>query len=83
MPAAAVTPRNPRKEPSLKREAREANLKNAFLPAGKISFPVLLVDDVLTTGTTARRCAEALRAGGADSVTVLTITRATHLKGYP
>ena len=68
---------------SLKREAREANLKNAFLPAGKISFPVLLVDDVLTTGTTARRCAEALRAGGADSVTVLTITRATHLKGYP
>lgn len=65
---------------SLNRSARESNLKNAFLPAEKIDFPVLLVDDVLTTGTTARRCAEALRAGGADSVSVLTFTRATYQK---
>ena len=65
---------------SLNRNARESNLKNAFLPAGKIDSPVLLVDDVLTTGTTARRCAEVLRKGGADSVTVLTFTRATRQK---
>lgn len=61
---------------SLNRTARQENLKNAFLPLEKISFPVLLVDDVLTTGTTARRCAEALRSGGAERITVLTYTRA-------
>lgn len=61
---------------SLNRVERERNLEKAFYPEGKIRFPVLLVDDVLTTGTTARRCAEALRAGGAEKVTVLAYTRA-------
>ena len=65
---------------SLNRAAREENLKNAFEPREKITFPVLLVDDVLTTGTTARRCAEALRKGGAEKVSVLTFTRATRMK---
>lgn len=65
---------------SLRREARQENLKNAFRPAEEISFPVLLVDDVLTTGTTARRCADALREGGAGQVTVLTFTRAVRFK---
>ena len=65
-----------RPQATLGRADREANLSRAFAPAGKISFPVLLVDDVLTTGTTARRCAEALRAGGAGTVTVLAFTRA-------
>lgn len=37
---------------------------------------VLLVDDVWTTGTTLRRCAQALQAGGADEVRVLTLFRA-------
>ena len=55
---------------------RERNLKNAFAPAEKITFPVLLVDDVLTTGTTARRCIDALRAAGAKDITFLAMTRA-------
>ena len=65
-----------RTQASLHREARVRNLQNAFVPAEPVSFPVLLVDDVLTTGTTASRCIEALRQAGAIEITVLTITRA-------
>ena len=60
----------------LSREERSANLARAFVPAAPVSFPVLLVDDVLTTGTTARRCADALRKAGAAEITVLAFTRA-------
>ncbi|GEM_PF-143315 len=66
-----------RNQASLNRLDREKNLQHAFDPAERISFPVLLVDDVLTTGTTARRCADALRRGGAQRITVLTFTRAS------
>ena len=62
---------------TLGQKDREANLTGAFRPAGKITFPVLLLDDVLTPGTTARRCAQALREGGAEKITVLAFTRAT------
>ena len=65
-----------RPQARLNRKDREANLANAFRPAEKIRFPVLLVDDVLTTGTTARRCAAALREGGARKITLLAFTRA-------
>ncbi len=65
-----------RNQASLRREDREKNLKAAFSAEEKMDCPVLLVDDVLTTGTTARRCAEALRAAGAKHVTVLTFTHA-------
>ena len=69
-----------RPQATLNREQREKNLSQAFSPAAAITFPVLLVDDVLTTGTTARRCAAALRLAGAESITFLAFTRATH--GY-
>ena len=73
-----------RPQATLGQKARKANLAQAFVPAEKCSFPVLLVDDVLTTGTTARRCAEALRAGGAAKVTLLAFTRALgHLSAGP
>ncbi len=68
----------------LSRQDREANLSGAFASSEKITFPVLLVDDVLTTGTTARRCAEALRKGGAAEVTFLAFTRAMgNVPSYP
>ena len=61
---------------TLSMTGRRANLKGAFEPLRKISFPVLLVDDVRTTGTTIARCAQALRDGGAPQVTAITMTRA-------
>ena len=67
---------NDRPQASLNRTKREQNLQKAFAPRHKIGTPVLLVDDVLTTGTTAQRCLAALREGGAQEITVLTMTRA-------
>lgn len=57
---------------------RSANLKGAFRPKETISFPVLIVDDVRTTGTTLCRAAEALRAGGAQEISALTVTARGH-----
>jgi len=60
-------------------KARELTVKNAFevvrpkLVAGK---NILLVDDVLTSGSTASYCAKALKKSGAAKVIVLTIARA-------
>ena len=55
---------------------RRAVLKGAFRPARRsIHDRVLLVDDVLTTGSTAAACAEVLKAGGAGSVHLLTAAR--------
>ena len=55
--------RLPRKAISLRRGARPRGI-------------ILLVDDVWTTGTTLLRCAQALQAGGAEEVRVLTLFRA-------
>ena len=71
-----IRKKNDRAQARLNREARRENLKKTFAPAERIGCPVLLVDDVLTTGTTARRCLEALREGGAEEIEVLTVTKA-------
>ncbi len=60
----------------LSEKKRKENLKNAFFPAREIDYPVLLIDDVLTTGATISRCAEALRRGGAREILALTFTHA-------
>lgn len=51
---------------------RRKNLHGAFAAAARISTPVLLIDDVYTTGSTTETCAGALRAAGAPDVFVLT-----------
>lgn len=62
-----------RTETQRRRLPRKAiTLRRGAKPAGV----VLLVDDVWTTGTTLLRCAQALQAGGADEVRVLTLFRA-------
>lgn len=54
---------------------RRRALQGAFRSAHPVPPRVLLVDDVLTTGTTVAACAEALRQAGAQQVHVLTATR--------
>ncbi len=44
-------------------------------PVASVPGPVLLVDDVITTGATASACAAALRQCGAGPVTALSFTR--------
>jgi ComF family protein len=56
---------------------RHTNLRGAFTVAAPVAGRhVLLIDDVMTTGTTARECAGVLRQAGAASVAVAVLGRA-------
>jgi ComF family protein len=56
---------------------RRANLRGAFKVVGNVAGrEVLLIDDILTTGATARECARVLRRAGARKVWVATLARA-------
>ena len=57
----------------LNREARLQNLRGAFTSCGELPRTILLIDDVLTTGATAKACCDCLT--NADRVIVLTATR--------
>ncbi len=62
----------------LSRHQRRANVRGAFQVVdaeGVAGKNVILVDDVLTTGTTAQECARILRKGGAARVWVATAAR--------
>lgn len=58
------------------RQARLANLKNAFAPARRAVITVgqryILIDDVFTTGSTLNSCARALRRAGGLNLDVAT-----------
>ena len=56
---------------------RHRNLRGAFaLTRPLAGEKILLIDDVMTTGTTARVCATALRRGGAGEVALAVLARA-------
>jgi predicted amidophosphoribosyltransferase len=58
-------------------EHRRSNVRGAFRAEGPSPKRVLLVDDVATSAWTARECAEALRAAGAEQVDVWCFARAS------
>jgi predicted amidophosphoribosyltransferase len=63
---------------SLQPARRRTNLKDAFVVTGRArlnGLTVLLVDDILTTGTTADRVSRALREAGAVRIVVAVLAR--------
>jgi len=64
---------------------RRLNLRGAFAvaePSQVAERHILLVDDILTTGATARAAAQALLKAGAASVWVATLARAQRAEGF-
>ncbi len=69
--------RETKRQVGLSEAERSGNVEGAFLGSPDVAGrSVLLVDDVLTTGSTARAAASALIEAGATRVEVLTIARA-------
>jgi len=63
----------------LGRHDREQNVRGAFevtKPPRVEGQKIIVVDDVYTTGSTARECARALNRSGAAAVAILTLSRA-------
>ena len=54
-------------------DARRANVRGAFTVLQSVTSPVVLMDDVVTTGFTAAEAAQALLQAGAPRVYVLTM----------
>lgn len=75
-----VRTRETASQTGLTRKQRRANVRGAFAvtKAEKVrDRSILLVDDVMTTGTTVNECARVLLRAGAKEVFVATVARAT------
>jgi ComF family protein len=68
--------RSTRTQAGLSNHARRQNMTKAFRAHRVDDRAVLLIDDVMTTGSTAAACALALKGAGAQRVVVLTVARA-------
>jgi ComF family protein len=68
-----------RSQTELNYKQRRANLRGVFTLAGKhrdlAGKNILLIDDIVTTSTTARECAKVLRRAGAASVWMAAVAR--------
>lgn len=70
-----IRSKNSHTQRGLNREARLKNIANSIQCMENITTPVVLIDDVLTTGATVTVCANALKASGAPKVYALTATK--------
>lgn len=69
--------RHTEKQAQLSGEERTVNVKDAFAAADEVKgLSILLIDDVVTTGSTLKECALALRNQGAQAVCALAVSRA-------
>ena len=73
-----------RTEPQVTLSAAERlnNVKNAFGLSGTVALSgkrILLLDDVITTGSTVDECARIVKKAGASRVSVVTVARAINL----
>ena len=78
-PASLVRQRETAPQVLLSPNERQLNLEQAFhvaRPAQVRDRAILLIDDIVTTGATARACAQALLEAGASSVYVVSLARA-------
>jgi len=66
----------------LNREKRLQNLTKSIRCNRTIDVPVVIIDDVLTTGATVSACTEALRNAGATQVYALTASRVVLKRRY-
>jgi ComF family protein len=57
---------------------RVRNVRNSFEVTGRLNkHRLILLDDVMTTGATARECAKNLMKAGAEEVVVVTLARSS------
>ena len=85
-PAALMRLRATESQASLTPHARRVNVRGAFSVTDKAAVKdrhILLIDDILTTGATARAAALALKRAGAASVWVATLARARRVHRGP
>ena len=71
-----VNTKHLRAQRGLTAEKRMKNVLNTYASLRAITEPVILVDDVITTGATAWECVRTLQAAGCPDVRVLTATQA-------
>lgn len=68
-----IRTRHTKPQASLDHEQRLSNLDKAFEIQADVAPHVILVDDVLTTGSTATACATVLRQAGAEHIVLITL----------